>query len=83
MAAQGKAKRRPGHATARNAHCPEGAEQTNPYTASSPCSGNAVARQPYSNYRQSYSYPTVNRNAERRQDLMQSEVLLQSTFSKN
>jgi len=26
--AQGKAKRRPGYATARNAHCPEGAEQT-------------------------------------------------------
>jgi len=33
----------------------------NPYTASSPCSGNAVARQPFSNYRQSYSYPTVRR----------------------
>ena len=28
--AQGKAKRRPGYATARNAHCPEGAEQTVP-----------------------------------------------------
>ena len=30
IAAQGKAKRRPGYAIARNAHCPEGAEQTVP-----------------------------------------------------
>jgi len=30
IAAQGKAKRRPGYVTARNAHCPEGAEQTVP-----------------------------------------------------
>jgi len=47
IAAQGKAKRRPGYATARNAHCPEGAEQTVPTHTSDPnefCPFRAISR---------------------------------------
>ena len=47
IAAQRKAKRRPGYATARNAHCPEGAEQTVPTYTTDPnefCLFRAISR---------------------------------------